>query len=361
MYKSLPTWAKRAFLNLKSNRWWILVGPRLYLHSPHHKHFLSQKWESFEARLTDPSIRVYVKLAKWFLPPSSVSLNHSGFVISHLGRFGNATREIVGAYALAHSLSLGNVVMIGPNGFREGGPLAHPGIHDTRSGISVWIGATTFRKVPPLDMWVSWKRGSFPVAPGAGDIAWGAAPGFLGLAGEQQSLGSKTLVIHLRGGDVFGGREAPEYGQPPLGFYVKVLTHRAWRQVVIVHEDHRNPVLQGLLDYCRGEGIPARPVSGTLRDDLAVLLSAENLVASRGTFGPAVVGLSLHAKNVYYFEDKFAIYPPKTGVTLFRAQDTSGEYRDKILRSNWQHSPSQLALMLSYDSEKIRIDDGQQT
>jgi hypothetical protein len=361
MYKSLPTWVKRALLNLKSNRWWVLVGPRLFLHSPRHKYFLSQKWEPAAAKLADPSIRVYVRLTKWSLPPSSVSLLHSGFLISHLGRFGNATREIVGAYALAHSLSLGNVVMIGPNGFRKGGPLAHPGIHDSKNAISVWIGATTFRKVPPLDMLVSWKRGSFPVAPGAGDIAWGAAPGFLGLAGEQQSLGSKTLVIHLRGGDVFGGREAPEYGQPPLGFYVKVLTHRVWDRVIIVHEDDRNPVLQGLLDYCRSKGISARTVSGTLRDDLAVLLSAEHLVASRGTFGPAIVGLSRRAKNVYYFEDKFAIYPPKSGVTLFRAEDRTGEYRDKILRSNWQHSRSQLALMLSYDSEKIRIEDGQNT
>lgn len=361
MHKSLPTWAKRALLNLKSNRWWLLVGHRLFLHSPRHKHFLSEKWESSEARLADPSIRVYIRLTKWLLPPSFVSLHHSGFVISHLGRFGNATREIVGAYAQAQSLSWGNLVMIGPSGFREGGPLAHPGIHDSGNGISVWIGATTFRKVPPLEMLVSWKRQSFPVAPGSGDTAWGAAPGFLGLEGNPGSLSEETLVIHLRGGDVFGGREAPEYGQPPLGFYVKVLTHRTWRQVVIVHEDHRNPVLQGLLDYCRSEGIPARPVSGTLQDDLAVLLSAEHLVASRGTFGPAVVGLSRCAKNIYYFEDKFAIYPPKTGLTLFRAEDTSGEYRDKILKSNWQHSPSQLALMLSYDSEKIRIDDGRKT
>jgi hypothetical protein len=358
MYKSLPTWAKRAFLNLKSNRWWLLVGHRVFLHSPHHKLFLSQKWESLEARLADPSIRVYVKLTKWFFPPAMLSLRHSGLVISHLGRFGNATREIVGAYALAYSLSLGNVVMIGPSGFREGGRLAHPGIHESKEGISVWIGNTSFRKNPPLDMLVSWKRGSSPVAPGAGDIAWGAAPGFLGLAGEQQSLGSKTLAIHLRGGDVFGGRHAPKYGQPPLGFYVKVLSHRVWDRVIIVHEDDRNPVLQALVEYCQKREISCRQVSGALRNDLAVLLAAEHFVASRGTFGPAIAGLSQRVKTVYYFEDKFSISPPKTGITLFRAEDRSGEYREKVLNSNWHHSPSQLSLMLSYNQSKIVITEG---
>lgn len=358
MNKILPTSAKRFLLNLRSNRWWIFFGSRFLLHSPRHKLFLSQKWTSHGVNLAEPSIRVYVRLSQWFSAPSSLNLDHSGFVISHLGRFGNAIREIVGAYAKARSLSLGNLVIIGPSGFKKGGNLAHPGIRSSTDKISVWIGEKKDHGSQTLNMLISWKRGCFPVTPGSGNPAWSAAPGLLGLAGPYETLGKNTLVIHLRGGDVFGVRDAPEYGQPPLGFYMKVLAHRAWERVIVVHEDDRNPVLQGLIEHCQNEAIPCRQVSGALRDDLAILLAAENFVASRGTFGPAIAGLSQRVNTIYYFEDKFSISPPKTGITLFRAEDTSGEYRETVLRSNWQHSPSQLSLMLSYDESKIVITEG---
>jgi hypothetical protein len=125
--------------------------------------------------------------------------------------------------------------------------------------------------------------------------------------------------------------------------------------VIVVHQDHHNPVLEHIILECVKRGLAHGLVSGSLSSDLNLLFRAQNLVAGRGTFSPAVAGLSRHATNVYFFEDKFTFVPKKVGVRLWRIEDEMGDYRRQILRDNWTNSSDQRDLMLSYPVSSLRI------
>lgn len=164
------------------------------------------------------------------------------------------------------------------------------------------------------------------------------------------------LVIHLRGGDVFGARKPRNYGQPPLSYYEMILDSAEWTAVTIVHQDEKNPVLHPLLALCARRRIPSLRQTGTLAEDLPTLLRASTLVAGRGTFIPAIAGLGRHVRTVYFFEDKFSLFPAVPGLNIIRVTDRAGDYVEKILSGNWANTPEQRALMLEYPVSSLVIE-----
>ena len=77
-------------------------------------------------------------------------------------------------------------------------------------------------------------------------------------------------------------------------------------------------------------------------------MGAHTLVAGRGTFLPAIVGLSPHVKRVYFFEDKFSLQPPRNGFDIYRVVDGTGDYKKSVLAGNWENRADQRAMMTSY-------------
>ena len=297
---------------------------------------------------------MYVSPKFLFLSPARVGPEDMGFLFPHLGRFGNAIREIVSAIAVARKHNLGHLALQGFSLFSSTGELANPGLTRTKDGLKIWIerkSRGSVRQRAPRAL-IRWSRRFIPLVNDSS--AWEETKSVLPSTLQVHVSGPDTVVMHLRGGDVFGGRNPPAYGQPPLSFYLWVLAKRQWRNVVIVHQDDTNPVLAPLIEACHQQGLNVKTFSGSLVEDLTLLLGAHTIVAGRGTFIPAVVGLSDTIRAVYYFEDKFVLFPEKPEIGITRVIDAHGLYRRELLSNNWANSPDQLALMVEYSLSHLK-------
>lgn len=281
-------------------------------------------------------------------------------LVRELGMFGNMTRRLAKSLSLCLSRDLDGVLVpahaiFSRQWFKEG-----PSSISARS--TLWLGADSdsgFRRAN-IDALVvtDFFYGSgddrlFP--PRTSSTTWSRLASLLKLKKPTVSLGDDVLTLHVRGGDVFGNRKPAHYGQPPLAFYLLVLGLKKWKKVVLVYQDSRNPVVEGIIEYCKSRKVSLDEQSSTDTEDVSLLLSATNLAGARGTFIPAITGLSEHLRTVYYFEDKFSVTPRKEGVTIHRVIDVDGTYRRKILSGNWQNSTFQRELMMNYPTSCLAV------
>lgn len=105
-----------------------------------------------------------------------------------------------------------------------------------------------------------------------------------------------TLVIHIRGGDVFDGEFLfpTNYVQNPLSFYLDLI--KKFRNVHIVTEkDSKNPVIDELR---KNRKLIFH--SNSLIEDYSILLAAKNIATSGvGTFGISAALCSKNLKNLF--------------------------------------------------------------
>lgn len=163
----------------------------------------------------------------------------------------------------------------------------------------------------------------------------------------------KCLVIHLRSGDIFWTNPHPDYGQPPLSFYWKVLTFQSWDEVLLLSEDDANPCYEGIVGFCETLDIPVKESGRELRRSFQEIMLSEYIVFSTGTFCPALCWLSSSPRTVFYFgTDPPTTFPLQdTRFVLFH--DASGVYVSSVMSGNWKNSTSQRALMLEYPAESL--------
>ena len=149
------------------------------------------------------------------------------------------------------------------------------------------------------------------------------------------------LVVHFRGGDLFGEKPHGSYVQPPLWFYQKAVGAYDG-SAVFVYEDLKNPCVRALL----GEAVDATAAS-SFTDDLAMLLNSKHLIAGFTTLAFAV----------------YLLNPALLSLTLpdyFAASLPAGEWGDGfalktialpgyIRVGEWRNTAEQRALMLSYE------------
>jgi hypothetical protein len=102
-----------------------------------------------------------------------------------------------------------------------------------------------------------------------------------------------VLFIHFRSGDFFKGQYLrPNYGQPPLKFYTTILKEYSWSKVFLVYEDRLNPLISILESYLESIDLPFQHSSQDVISDINVLLTAKNLIMSRGTFSSVISCIS---------------------------------------------------------------------
>ncbi|MEM8805106.1 MAG: hypothetical protein AAGF01_03550 [Cyanobacteria bacterium P01_G01_bin.38] len=139
---------------------------------------------------------------------------------------------------------------------------------------------------------------TFPIRPKIGDyrILFRNEIGALIPYRKDDCISAGTLVIHMRGGDVFCEHPHPAYTQPPLSFYQAVIQQHSTGEIVIVSQAQRkNPCLAALLD----EYPNIRVQSGSLMEDVNTLLTAQHLVAGTGTFAISLAFCSQAIKTLY--------------------------------------------------------------
>jgi hypothetical protein len=260
--------------------------------------------------------------------------------------------------AIANVLKIGHVVV--PTSAEFQSTIFEAGVHSVSGQTKFWLftlhrsdasEVLVLHKTDPIrTAGVTRERHSSEI-----DEAWADLYSIMTRTPAANSARPDHLMIHIRGGDVFGPRKPSAYGQPPLSYYTLILDSSDWVGVTIVHGDWENPVLGPLINACEGRGTPVQLQTGLLPADLEVLLTGSTLVAGRGTFMPAVVGVSRHASRVYFFHDKFSVDPPVEGIDMIRVSDKEGTYVRDVLSNNWENSEYQRDLMLTYPQSNLEF------
>jgi hypothetical protein len=175
------------------------------------------------------------------------------------------------------------------------------------------------------------------------------------VAERRGDLKPGDLVLHFRAGDIFDTdpqRVHPFYGQPPLAYYLAAVEREKPSRVWLVYEDRGNPCIAAVETLLKGRGIEVVLQSGSLVEDVHLLLSATRIVAGLGAFVPGVAALSIRLQKLYLFRPPIVALQ-HLGVTLIEGLDTAGHYRERVLSGNWRALPEQRALMLSYPARAI--------
>ena len=163
----------------------------------------------------------------------------------------------------------------------------------------------------------------------------------------------KDLYIHIRGGDIYNHKNdqyySPDYSQPPLCFYQKIIEGNKFRNIYIISENKENIIIDNLMK--KYNNITYN--NNTLEIDIAYLSYAYNLVGSMSSFLIATLNLNdnlrffweydryplkeaaLHLHHsVYNFKRKYYIMKMKPS-----------EIYEKTMRV-WSNSDEQIKLML---------------
>ena len=301
-----------------------------------------------------PRAKIYVSVLAWLRFRMGRRIAVDAVYVTPLHRFGNAIHQLGNASLVAHRAGVKNVI-IGKNDLFQN---------------SVVFGDAkqlAFRLPPPRFWWQGqavlvgrffWND-EFPGTCDEQEIS-GALRGIGASVIDPERVrvwGEQDLVIHVRGGDVFGEPAPVKYGQPPLSFYTFILSSTEWSRVVLVSEDRKNPVLDQLVSHCKEQGIPCDTFSDDLLSDLHVLAGAQNLVVATGSFGRAAIACSDHIRAVYEFEHTGFLYPLPPGVRLHRVIDGSGQYRREVLSNNWLNTAKQRSMMLAFPQSHLRWED----
>jgi hypothetical protein len=341
--------------NARSNRLWVVWGGSLYFSQAGGRLALSPN-HSESAVTWANRARRYVRWNN-LLCNRSLTLETTGLYVTELGMFGNMSRRLANGLAIADSLGLAAVVVTRPVIFHGG--IFVEKIHSFPTGPSLYFGQAPKAAKNPIDVLLTHDLfsdfGLEKSAPQSVDRAWDLARRSLAVSAVATTGPTPHLTIHVRGGDVFGPRKPKTYGQPPVAFYELVLGAKKWSGVTVVHQDLLNPVIPGIFSFCETLGIDVSSQSGTIQEDLTILLGATHLVAGRGTFAPAVAGLGKDCQEVFYFEDKCTMVPLRSDVRFVRVVDRDEGFTSAVLSRNWQNTPEQRALMLDYPASSLEI------
>jgi hypothetical protein len=108
------------------------------------------------------------------------------------------------------------------------------------------------------------------------------------------------LVIHVRSGDIFDNYHH-RYLQPPLAYYTYVIEQGKYERITLVTEaDQRNPVIKPLI---QAYGSRLRIQTGSLRDDVATLLTASHLCVGVSTFAYVLSLASTALRHLFCFQN----------------------------------------------------------
>jgi hypothetical protein len=187
------------------------------------------------------------------------------------------------------------------------------------------------------------------------------------------SVGSRTLVMSFRSGDIFRGETAsPWYVQPPASYYMQALqfarTELGVIDVRLVFEDRGNPTIAVVESNLHAQGVPFAIQSGSFFEDFACLVGATHLVAPYSTFGEVAAILSDRIETYFGFRNLeshqhihrrpepllLGVLQTK-GIRAVLIDDVAGGY---IAPRSWNRSGAQLRLMCDYPMKNLRITEG---
>ena len=153
--------------------------------------------------------------------------------------------------------------------------------------------------------------------------------------------GEKDLVIHIRGGDIFNNNP-PNYLPPPLKFYIDIIEKNDFINIYLVSDDKKNPCINKLIEKYPNIKFKL----DNLDNDIKIILSAQNIVSSIGTFIPSLLFVTNYTKKVFYPSyskqvKEVIVYQPE----IFHSYDLT-DYENK--NKKWINNCNQRDLLLTY-------------
>jgi hypothetical protein len=163
---------------------------------------------------------------------------------------------------------------------------------------------------------------------------------------EIENLGPIDLLIHIRSGDLFKPKNPPErYTVPPLKYYCDIINKYNFAKIHLICEDKNNPCIDKLLSLYPSIIYKKRSVD----EDIQLILLANNIITSVGTFIPSVLWLKpLEKKRIFLpwdnkiIEDMELIYPNNNEIIILNYND----FRKLIYP--WKNTDKQRQLLLEY-------------
>ena len=162
------------------------------------------------------------------------------------------------------------------------------------------------------------------------------------------------LYIHIRGSDIFQNKNphyAPDYAQPPLCFYQKILNNYKYRKIFIISADKENPVIDALLKAYKNIIYKS---NSSLEKDIASLAYAYNIVGSISSFLISTIKLNDNLK--YFWEyDRYptslgnqhlhhSLYDFERSYTILKMLPSKIYNKEMII---WEGSDEQLRIMMN--------------
>jgi hypothetical protein len=297
--------------------------------------------------------------------------------ITENGRFGNIFYQILHAVMLARQMGAGTIVVFPFPGCPEAAeiqveelrfvfrPEACPIDPPVPTLVGHFFNSFAFesalRAQPPAFVWDTIQRYMKPLFR---DALRGISP-----------VGSSTLVMSFRAGDIFSGYTiSPWYVQPPTAYFMRAVAFAraelGVHDVRLVFEDRGNPTIAAVEARLAAQGIPYAVQSASFLEDLRCLTGASHLVAPYSTFCEVAAMLSDRVETYFGFrnfeshqhiharrEPLFLGVLRQKGVRAVLIDDAAGGY---IPPRTWDRSARQLSLMCDYPGENLRILEGEE-
>ena len=162
-------------------------------------------------------------------------------------------------------------------------------------------------------------------------------------------INPEDLYIHIRSGDIFVNLISPNYAQPPLCFYEKIINENNYKKIYLVSNGRENPVFNALLKIYPN----IKYIHDSLEGDISLIVNAYNFIMSISTFSWALILFNNNLKNLYVYEiNSSHLYIPNCTIHNMKA---SIKYKS-IMAHKWKNSKEQLNLMLNENCTNATIE-----
>lgn len=169
----------------------------------------------------------------------------------------------------------------------------------------------------------------------------------------------KDLFIHIRGGDIFKykSNKGMNYAQPPLCFYQSIIDYFTFRNIFIISQDKKNPIINLLIKMFKQIII----AKNSINIDISLLLNAYNIVGSISSFFTTLIIINDNLKilweyDLYRLPEKYFhlhrdTYNYKINYSIYK-MSPSKKYR--YLMFPWINSRQQRDLMINEKCNKFK-------
>lgn len=162
------------------------------------------------------------------------------------------------------------------------------------------------------------------------------------------NINQDNLVIHIRSGDIFTYNINPNYAQPPLCFYEKIINENNYSKIFIVSSGNENPVINQLLKLYNNITF----IHGFVEEAISFIVNAYNLIMSSSTFVYTLIWINQNLKNLYIYQITY--FNLTSGNYTKHIMKPSSKYLS-IMKEKWQKTAQQLDLMLNENCKDSNI------